>query len=264
MSVATEITRLKTAKADIKTAIEEKGVTVGDGTIDTYAEKITEISSGGQGSYDEGYEAGRLAYIDSLTGFYYFFANDQNTELWDDIKKHKDFTGVSTIQYMFINNTKLESFEFLETMRYQTALHGLFQGCTNLKTVSGFEKSGGVALTGIFDGCSSLYNAGTINFENVVVASRAFYACSALKEIRIVGTIKILLDFKDSTLLSKESITSIVNALSQTTSGLTITVSKTAVNNAFNINVDDPTTYPEGSEYYTLRNSKSNWTFNYA
>lgn len=47
MSIATEIQRLRTAKADIKTAIEEKGVEVGNGLIDTYAEKISEISGGG-------------------------------------------------------------------------------------------------------------------------------------------------------------------------------------------------------------------------
>ena len=47
MSIATEITRLQNAKANIKSAIEEKGVTVGDGLIDTYADKIAEISAGG-------------------------------------------------------------------------------------------------------------------------------------------------------------------------------------------------------------------------
>ena len=46
MSIANEIQRLQSAKADIKSAIEEKGVTVGDGTIDIYAEKISEISVG--------------------------------------------------------------------------------------------------------------------------------------------------------------------------------------------------------------------------
>ena len=38
--ISTEITRLQNAKTAIKTAIEAKGVTVGDGAIDTYAEKI--------------------------------------------------------------------------------------------------------------------------------------------------------------------------------------------------------------------------------
>lgn len=49
MSIANEIQRLQTAKANMKTAIENKGVVVGDGTIDTYAEKISEISSGSSG-----------------------------------------------------------------------------------------------------------------------------------------------------------------------------------------------------------------------
>jgi hypothetical protein len=53
MSIATEIQRLQTAKENIRTAIEEKGVEVGNGTIDTYAEKIGEISVGSGGiNYD--------------------------------------------------------------------------------------------------------------------------------------------------------------------------------------------------------------------
>lgn len=49
MSIADEITRLQNAKASIKTAIENKGVIVGDKTIDTYASKIDEITTGGGG-----------------------------------------------------------------------------------------------------------------------------------------------------------------------------------------------------------------------
>lgn len=66
----------------------------------------------------------------------------------------------------------------------------------------------------------------------------------------------------DAATLSKESIISIFNALSPTKSG-SITLSTDAVNNAFGIDVDDESTYPEGSEYYNLRYSKSNWTINY-
>lgn len=46
MSIANEIRRLQTAKADIKAAIEGKGVTVGDETIDTYSELISRIKGG--------------------------------------------------------------------------------------------------------------------------------------------------------------------------------------------------------------------------
>ncbi len=64
--------------------------------------------------------------------------------------------------------------------------------------------------------------------------------------------------------LDKESITKLIGILSPDTSGLTVTLSKKAINNAFGIDIDDETTYPEGSEYYILRNTKQNWTFNYA
>lgn len=47
MSIASEISRLQTAKADIKTAIENKGVTVADNlTISSYAPLIDEIETG--------------------------------------------------------------------------------------------------------------------------------------------------------------------------------------------------------------------------
>ncbi len=45
-TISEEITRIAQAKADIKDAIEEKGIAVGDGLIDTYASKVLEISGG--------------------------------------------------------------------------------------------------------------------------------------------------------------------------------------------------------------------------
>lgn len=48
MSVASEITRLQNAKADLKTAIEGKGVTVPSNTkLDGYADLVDSISGGG-------------------------------------------------------------------------------------------------------------------------------------------------------------------------------------------------------------------------
>lgn len=51
MSIATQIQRLQTAKADIKTAIENKGVTIpSNATIDAYPTYVSQITSGGGGS----------------------------------------------------------------------------------------------------------------------------------------------------------------------------------------------------------------------
>jgi hypothetical protein len=46
MSIASEISRLQTAKADMKTALEAKGVTVGTAKLDTYDTLISSISAG--------------------------------------------------------------------------------------------------------------------------------------------------------------------------------------------------------------------------
>ena len=54
MSVATELTRIQTAKADIKASIEAKGVTVpSDALIDEYADYVDEIQTGGGGGQAE-------------------------------------------------------------------------------------------------------------------------------------------------------------------------------------------------------------------
>ena len=61
---------------------------------------------------------------------------------------------------------------------------------------------------------------------------------------------------------SKESFVNIINTLSATTTGLTVTFNKTAVNTAFGINVDDETTYTD--EWKELTASKPNWNIAFA
>lgn len=70
--------------------------------------------------------------------------------------------------------------------------------------------------------------------ENVAFTNTAFQFASALEEIRFEGLLgQNGLDFQWSKKLSKDSITSIINALSPTATGKTVTLSKTAVENAF-------------------------------
>lgn len=51
MSVMSEIERIKNAKSALKTSIENKGVSVGDGLINTYAGKVDEIEGGNYNAY---------------------------------------------------------------------------------------------------------------------------------------------------------------------------------------------------------------------
>lgn len=80
-----------------------------------------------------------------------------------------------------------------------------------------------------------------------------FISQTDLVNITIEGTIgQNGLDMSPCTNLSKASIESVINALSTTTSGLTVTLSKTSVTNAFGSTT--------ASAWTTLVNSKSNWT----
>ena len=101
-----------------------------------------------------------------------------------------------------------------------------------------------------------------ISSVNTVYGTYMFQNATALTDITFEGVIAKKIDIHWSP-LNRASIESIINVLSTTTSSLTLTLSKSAVNTAFGINVDDETTYPEGSEYYNLRHSKDNWAISY-
>jgi hypothetical protein len=82
------------------------------------------------------------------------------------------------------------------------------------------------------------------------VFTNTFELCYELEELNIEGVIaKNGFNVQWSEKLNKASIESIINALSATESGLTVTFSKTAVNNAFT-----------AEEWDALEATKTNWT----
>lgn len=90
--------------------------------------------------------------------------------------------------------------------------------------------------------------------EKVIVTELTDYTsmfiyCSLLEDIAFEGTIANSIAFSHSIKLSKASIENIINHLSNTTSGLTVTLSQTAVNNAFTT-----------EEWEALIATKPNWT----
>ncbi len=91
------------------------------------------------------------------------------------------------------------------------------------------------------------------------VFSGNFIECAKLENITIEGTIgQNGFNVQWSTKLSKSSITSIINALSSTTSGLTVTLSKEAVDKAWGTpnNNNGTLTF----EWAQLLGTKPNWT----
>ncbi len=99
-----------------------------------------------------------------------------------------------------------------------------------------------------------LRDDGSQTFSNV------FTGTSTIKEIRITGVIgKNGFNVQWSTELSHDSIVSIINALSTTTSGLSVTLSKTAVNKAFE-QLEGANDGASSAEWQDLIATRSNWT----
>lgn len=79
MSVASEITRLQTAKADLKTAIEGKGVTVSSSAkLDAYPALVESIQQGGGGDDDNWYGV----YTNNQQPVSYWFV-ETTSEVWE-------------------------------------------------------------------------------------------------------------------------------------------------------------------------------------
>lgn len=91
------------------------------------------------------------------------------------------------------------------------------------------------------------------------VFSNTFSGCINLQELRIEGVIgQNGVNLQQSPRLSKASITSIINALSTTTSDLAVTLSKTAVDTAFE--EEGGAVGSVSTEWENLVATKKNWT----
>lgn len=132
---------------------------------------------------------------------------------------------------------------------------------TNLQyflTSSHIEKVGVIDTTSLTDIKWMLYYCPRLkSVEKVILKSdgsqtfnNAFLELYVLEDLTIEGTIgKNGFDIQGSPKLSKASIENIIGCLSTTTSGLTVTLSKTAVDTAFT-----------ETEWATLIATKPNWT----
>lgn len=115
------------------------------------------------------------------------------------------------------------------------------------------------ALTNAFYRCYKLKTIRKLILNyNQVTFSQTFDGCSILENITIEGNIAANISFADCP-LTKESILSILNALSTASSNRTLTLKLTAVNKAFETseNANDGSS---STEWISLEESKPNWT----
>lgn len=140
--------------------------------------------------------------------------------------------------------------------------YAMFNGASNITDIKVPIYHRGTNLGYLFNSCGRLKRIPALHIlADVTSFQAAFEGCNALEDITITGTIGENIDFKACTKLTRTSIESILNALSDTATDKTLTLSNDAVYEAFALRDDDGNKLPylEGiwQEYIYI---KSNWT----
>ena len=248
----------------IKSKIIECGVEVPDGTKTAeLAEKVGEVFDAGKNSeWDAFWEDATRTGVSWQSRF--------ASAVWTDVtfKPRRDIKPAgyanNLFSYSFITDLVgilNECGVVLDTSNITVRSDYMFSDCKLLTRVPYLDlrkATWGRILANMFNNCAKLVSIEGIHLaedgsQQLDDSSSAFNSCTALKEVRFYGIIADELNFRWSTNLSKASIASIINALSTTTSGLTVTLSKTAVDNAFEGGSG-------GGEFHYLIDSKENWT----
>lgn len=251
MTIAEKLTRAKSDYDEVYGAGYEKGKSEGGG--DNYYDTFWDLyqNNGNRTNYSGAF-AGRGWTDETFKPKYDIVPTTTNkmfsaTGIKDLITALEnanvklDFSKVTSCSYLADDNAVIERIPTLDTTSLNSLSYFLYN-CPNLTYI---EK---IILRN--DGTQTL-GAYTIN------------VCPNLEEIRFEGVIgqsglKIV-----STKLSKASIESVINVLSATTSGLSITLSKTDVNNAFETaeGLADGST---SEEWLALIATRQNWTISLA
>ena len=271
MSIATEITRIQQAKADIKTAIEAKGVSVpSSALIDTYDDYVSQISAGGSTADTEalkGLIQRDLTSIDIPSGTTkigdYAFANSGSLSA---ITIPDTVTSITN--YAFYGASNLMNIEIPNSV---TSIgQYAFTNCTALPSIT---IPSGVTSIGnnVFYGCRSLTSVDIPN-SVTTIGSSAFGSCSGLTSIDIPSGVTSIGNgaFQNCSSLTSidipSGVTSISSSILRNCSGLTaITLTRvtppTLNNQAFDNTNNCPIYVPE--ESVSAYKSASGWS-NYA
>ena len=232
------------------------------------ADKVTEVyeagkaSGGGDSYYDAFWDSfqengNRTTYSQAFGGF-----NDETFAPKYDIVIGPQNSGRSMFGYSKITDLKgaLEKYGVVLDLSQTTETHSLLYGMPeNTRTPKIDFGHLGVNHYQIFAASPKL-----VEIEEYVVNenarfSQVFNGCTSLTTIKMSGIISNSIDFSPCSLLSENSINSVFGCLSNTASGMTLTLNKTAVNNAF----ETSSGLADGStsqEWLNLVATKTNWT----
>lgn len=216
-TVEENLTRIRNAKAAIKTAIENKGVTVGDVRIDEYAALIGMIEGGSAGGGETvdfsllGYNSTNSStYTDRYLQQYNYSLGEYNNWIPQDNMERKysgnwdmlyvpnfNFTGVRFANFFF-SESGVKYIPQL-TIPESTQLMGFFENCSNIDEIDTTDWiCNSITLTRMFSGCSTMWGAkcGNLITEGADCTGM-FINCSNLNMLDLSGA-----DFTNTTCIS--------------------------------------------------------------
>lgn len=229
MTIEDRLNDLITAKADMKSAIESKGVDV-TGGLSTYADAIRSIESGGgEGSAvplpdgtrfsSSRFEVCPSVDTSNMTAMDFMFHGCHNittTPLYDTSK-------VTNMRYMFHSCDNLVSVAKYDTSKV-VDMESMFEGCKNLISIPEFDTSALRYAAGIFNGCYNLTTIPKLNFSKVTsLGTYAFTSTSALKHLGGFTGVKVDLNLDYSNAITRESMLNVFNEMATASAKITIT-----------------------------------------
>ena len=183
MSIASEISRLQTAKADIKSAIESKGVTVpSSATIDTYDDYVSQISGGGgdvpsnlsEWTYDDNGNILSMTYTaETIPASAYSYSKLESATISNSVTTIED-----------------SAFDYCTSLTSITIPSGVtsigqrtFNNCRSFTSVTIPDSVISIGYRAFYN-CFSL-SACTIGNGVISISGQAFFNCSSLSSITV-------------------------------------------------------------------------------
>lgn len=202
-TIAEEIQRLKQAKSNIKTSIENKGVTVSEtATLDAYPALIDSIEQTGGGFKIAGTGV-KLAYSS-----------------FSEVPDGLDFEGVTDMSRMFYLCTNITTIPQIDTSS-AINMTRMFEGCKGLTTIPQIDTSSVEYMSGMFRNCSSLTSIPLIDASSLMEGLSMFFACKSLTDLGGFAGLQAGVDLSVCP-LTHDSIMNVINNAADVTGSMNL------------------------------------------
>ena len=203
-TIAENLQTIQTIKNNIKTSIENKGVSVGDVSFTEYSTKIDEITTGGSG--------GEIDF--SLIGYNTNEENNVNTQIQSDILYSKQILDnwdntltnannyfnrhnkliycpkINTSNILNMRNMFYECYSLISVPELDTSnvtnMSYMFYSCYSLSTLFPMNTTRVIDMSCMFQNCYNLKNIPTIDTSNVENVEAVFQNCKSLQSIPLL------------------------------------------------------------------------------